>query len=225
MDRDGRPCGPVSRPVTRTADRQLTGAGDRLNTVIPLTTLAWREVHHGHLPLWNPYSALGVPLAFNLNPIAFSVPALFGYMFPLRLDCAARLITTLLISGTGVYVFGRVLRVGVLGSVFRRNCPQGQWRVGTSCMPSCHRRRGRGVGFSPPQFPSSGVNTDPAGSPPSQSSSTARSTRVNPQVLLELLVSRVVSVVFLGPRARRPGGLRAALRSAVDPAARIDVAR
>ena len=95
-----------------------TAVDDKVDSAIPLTTLAWREVHAGHLPLWNPYSALGLPLAFNLNSMALSVPALIGYVFPLRVDYAVQLITTLFISGTGVYVLGRVLRVGVLGSVF-----------------------------------------------------------------------------------------------------------
>src|ERR1700692_1590822 len=31
---------------------------DRITEMIPWTSLAWTQVHHGHLPLWNPYSAL-----------------------------------------------------------------------------------------------------------------------------------------------------------------------
>ena len=34
-----------------------TGPGDQIEMLIPWTTLAWTQVHHGHLPLWNPYSA------------------------------------------------------------------------------------------------------------------------------------------------------------------------
>src|ERR1700726_1383957 len=34
---------------------------DQVATIIPWTTLAWTQVHHGLLPLWNPYSALGTP--------------------------------------------------------------------------------------------------------------------------------------------------------------------
>ena len=48
-----------------------TAVEDKVDSAIPLSTLAWREVHAGHLPLWNPYSALGLPLAFNLNSMAF----------------------------------------------------------------------------------------------------------------------------------------------------------
>ncbi len=93
-----------------------TGHGDQIREMIPWTALAWTQVHHGHLPLWNPYSALGMPLAFNWQSSAFSVPALIGYLFPLHLAYTVGVITTLVIAGTGAYVLGRVLGLGVLGS-------------------------------------------------------------------------------------------------------------
>jgi hypothetical protein len=92
-----------------------TGHGDQIREMIPWTTLAWTQVHHGHLPLWNPYSALGMPLAFNWQSSAFSVPALLGYLFPLHLAYTVGVVTTLVIAGTGVYFLGRVLGLGVLG--------------------------------------------------------------------------------------------------------------
>jgi hypothetical protein len=90
-------------------------ASDQINFFIPFTNLAWTEVHHGHLPLWNPYNALGMPLAFNWESATFSVPALLGYLFPLHLAYTVQVIATLAIAGTGVYVLGRVLGLGVLG--------------------------------------------------------------------------------------------------------------
>ncbi len=84
--------------------------------MIPWTTLAWTQVHHGHLPLWNPYSGLGMPLVFNWQSASFSVPALVGYLVPVRLAYTVAQIVTLVIAGSGVYVLGRVLRLGVLGS-------------------------------------------------------------------------------------------------------------
>ncbi len=93
-------------------------AGDQADQIIPWTTLAWTQVHHGQLPLWNPYEALGMPLAFNWQTAAFSVPSLIGYLMPLRLAYTAQVIITLVIAGTGVYTLGRVLRLGVLASVF-----------------------------------------------------------------------------------------------------------
>jgi len=93
-----------------------TGHGDQIREMIPWTTLAWTQVHHGHLPLWNPYSALGMPLAFNWQSSAFSVPALIGYLFPVHLAYTVGVVTTLVIAGTGAYFLGRVLGLGVLGS-------------------------------------------------------------------------------------------------------------
>ena len=58
--------------------------GDLNDEVIPWISLAWTQVHHGHLPLWNGYEALGIPLAFNFGSAAFSLPALVSYLAPLR---------------------------------------------------------------------------------------------------------------------------------------------
>ena len=88
---------------------------DLITESIPWTALAWTQVHHATLPLWNPYSALGMPLAFNWQAATFSVPTLLGYLAPLRLAYTVQVLVTLVIAGTGVYVLGRVLHLGVLG--------------------------------------------------------------------------------------------------------------
>lgn len=93
-------------------------AGDQSDQLIPWSALAWTQVHHGQLPLWNPYSALGMPLAFSWQSGAFSVPALVGYLFPLRLSFTVEVLMTLVIAGTGAYVLGRVMRLGVLACIF-----------------------------------------------------------------------------------------------------------
>jgi hypothetical protein len=90
-------------------------AFDQISEFIPWTNLAWTQVHHGQLPLWNPYTVLGTPLAFNWQAGTFGVPALLGYLFPLRLAYTVQVMATLFVAGTGVYVLGRVLRLGVLG--------------------------------------------------------------------------------------------------------------
>ena len=90
-------------------------AFDQITEFIPWTNLAWTEVHHGQLPLWNPYTVLGMPLAFNWQAGAFGVPALIGYLFPLHLAYTVQVVVTLLIAGSGVYVLGRVLRLSVVG--------------------------------------------------------------------------------------------------------------
>ena len=92
-------------------------ATDLITQMIPWTVLSWTQVHHGHLPLWNPYSAMGTPLAFNWQAAAFSLPALIGYALPLRLDFTVQVLVTLAVAGVGAYVFARVLHLGVLGAV------------------------------------------------------------------------------------------------------------
>jgi len=90
---------------------------DQITQMIPWTSLGWTQVHHGQLPLWNPYSALGMPLAFNWQSASFSIPALAGYLAPLHLAYTVQVLVALAIAGTGVYVFTRVLGIGVLGCV------------------------------------------------------------------------------------------------------------
>ncbi len=89
---------------------------DQIEAIIPGSMLAWTQVHHGVLPLWNPYSVLGMPLAFNWQSAPFGLPALIGYLFPLHLAYTAGVVVTLLVAGTGTYVLGRVIGLGVLGS-------------------------------------------------------------------------------------------------------------
>ena len=106
--------------------------GDQINEMIPWTTLAWTQVHHGQLPLWNPYSALGMPLAFNWQSAVFSLPNLIGYLFPVRLMYTVQVMATLFIAGTGAYVLGRVLRLSVVacalaGTVFELSGPFFVW--------------------------------------------------------------------------------------------------
>ncbi len=90
---------------------------DLIAQMIPWTSLAWTQVHHGHLPLWNPYNGLGMPLAFNWQSATFGLPTLLGYLAPLRLAYTVQVVVTLVLAGTGTYVLGRVLGLGVTSSV------------------------------------------------------------------------------------------------------------
>ncbi len=92
-----------------------TESGDQIAQMIPWSTLAWTQVHQGHLPLWNPFNGLGLPLAFNWQSAAFSLPAAVSYLFPLHLAYTAQIIVTLVVAGTGAYALGGVLRLGVIG--------------------------------------------------------------------------------------------------------------
>ena len=91
---------------------------DQLDALVPWTTQVWTQVHHGTVPLWNPYSALGLPLAFNWQAAPFSLPTLVGYVFPVHLAFTVQIVVTLLTAGTGVYVFARALGLSVLACTF-----------------------------------------------------------------------------------------------------------
>ncbi len=89
---------------------------DLINSLIPWTTIAWHQVHQGHLPIWNPYNGLGMPLAFNWQTAPFGLPALVGYAVPVRYAFTTGVIVNLLVAGSGAYVLGRVLKMGVVAS-------------------------------------------------------------------------------------------------------------
>ncbi len=91
---------------------------DLTSLFIPFTHQAWTQVHQGHLPLWNPFSGLGMPLAFNWESAPFGLPALIGYTVPLRFAYTVGVLVTVVVAGTGAYAFGRVLRLGAVASAF-----------------------------------------------------------------------------------------------------------
>jgi len=91
---------------------------DQSDEVIPWITLAWTQVHHGHLPLWNGYEALGMPLAFNFGSGVFSLPALVSYLAPVRDVYLVQIIVSFVVGGTGAYFFGRVLRLHPVACAF-----------------------------------------------------------------------------------------------------------
>ncbi len=89
---------------------------DQLSAIMPWTVLATSQVHHGLLPLWNSYGGLGSPLAFNWQSAVFSFPALVGYLVPAHLSYTVTIVVTVIVAGTGSYVFARLLGVGVVGA-------------------------------------------------------------------------------------------------------------
>lgn len=105
--------GVTSVPGTVVHNRQTF---DQATQMIPWSSLAWSQVHQGHLPLWNPYSALGTPLAFNWQSAAFSLPALVGYALPMHLAYTVEVVGALVIAGSGTYVLSRLLGLGPLAS-------------------------------------------------------------------------------------------------------------
>ena len=70
----------------------------------------WRDVHAGHLPLWDPNLLLGLPELANLQSAPLSVPSLVSYLVPLRFAYTTSVIVRLCIAGSGCYAAARVLR-------------------------------------------------------------------------------------------------------------------
>ena len=109
-----------------------TYTGDQISAIMPWNALAWTQVHQGHLPLWNPYNGLGMPLAFNWQSAPFGLPTLVGYLVPLQDAYTVGIIVSVIVAGTGAYFLARVLQIGVLGctmagTVFELSGPFMQW--------------------------------------------------------------------------------------------------
>ena len=109
-----------------------THDSDLMDEIIPWTDLAWKQVHHGQLPLWNPYSGLGTPLVFNWQSASFSLPALIGYLVPIQFAFTVGVVVTTSIAGIGANVFARLLRLGILacalaGTIFELSGPMAAW--------------------------------------------------------------------------------------------------
>lgn len=105
---------------------------DLIDSLIPWWDTVWQQVHAGHLPLWNPYGGLGMPLAFNWQSAPFSLPALIGYLAPLRDAFTVGVVVNILVAGSGAYVLGRVLGMGAVasaavGTVFELSGPMAAW--------------------------------------------------------------------------------------------------
>lgn len=107
--------GLTARPGVRV---HSTFPSDQVLYFLPMLNLAWHQVHSGHLPLWNPYNVLGMPIAFSWQSGVFSLPVLVGYLFPLAYAYAAIIAVKLVVAGTGAYVLCRVLRLSPLSSAF-----------------------------------------------------------------------------------------------------------
>ncbi len=90
---------------------------DEIQEFIPWQALSWLQVHSGHLPLWDPFNLLGMPLAYNFEAAPFSLTVALGYAFPLALAHTATVYVRLVVAGSGAYVLSRMLRLGVPASI------------------------------------------------------------------------------------------------------------
>jgi uncharacterized membrane protein YidH (DUF202 family) len=94
-------------------------ASDQIRQMVPWTFLNWTEVHSGHLPIWNPYSGLGLPQLFNFQSAGLSLPMLVAYAFPVRFAYDILVIGKFVIAGTGIlFLCKRVLGLGWVAAAF-----------------------------------------------------------------------------------------------------------
>ena len=91
---------------------------DLVQQDLPWMNVAWRQVHEGSLPLWNPYSGLGMPLGLDFITEAFSVPMLVSYLVPLQYGLLTAVVVKMTIAGSGVFVLARVCRQRYLPAFF-----------------------------------------------------------------------------------------------------------
>lgn|GEM_PF-6886774 len=92
-------------------------AGDQARQDAVWANLNYLAVHSGRLPLWNPYSDLGLPELANFQSAPFSLPSLISYLFPLNISYTVIVIMKIIITGMGCYVLARVLRVSFALSI------------------------------------------------------------------------------------------------------------
>lgn len=92
--------------------------GDAVSQMVAWNTLDWQMIHHGQFPLWNHYSALGMPQFLNFESSVLSLPDLVSYAVPLKFAFLVVVFVKFVIAGSGVYVLARVLRLRVVSALF-----------------------------------------------------------------------------------------------------------
>ena len=88
---------------------------DQIDAIIPWTALAWTQVHHGFLPLWNPYSALGMPVDSTGSRRRSACRPCWATWCPYGSTTRFRPWPRWSSPVRGCTSYGRVLRIGALG--------------------------------------------------------------------------------------------------------------
>ena len=91
---------------------------DQIAQMAPWNFLDWTQVHGGHLPLWDAYSGMGTPLAFNFQSAPFALSTIAGYLVPLRFAYTMAVFTKMVLAGTGVFFFCRTIKLSNLSALF-----------------------------------------------------------------------------------------------------------
>jgi hypothetical protein len=83
--------------------------GDAVSQMVAWNDLNWRLIHAGLFPMWNQFSALGMPQFLNFESSVLSLPDLVSYLVPVRFAFLVVVFVKLLLASTGAYYFARVL--------------------------------------------------------------------------------------------------------------------
>ena len=96
---------------------EYLGGGDVISFSLQGLRLAQSEVHAGRLPLWNPYLAGGLPLWANPEYGLLYLPNWIMLVAPIHLGLSWVAAFHLFWAGLGLYVWGRLHRLGPGGAL------------------------------------------------------------------------------------------------------------
>ncbi len=82
---------------------------DLLVFFYPVPELAWRMIQAGQLPLWNPYSAFGTPLAAMADTLLFYPPTWLRFLLPFPSGFNLNIIVHFYLAALATYALGRKL--------------------------------------------------------------------------------------------------------------------
>lgn len=92
-------------------------ASDLTSLDLPGKVLFRDMVRQGRLPLWNPYIFSGVPFLADINFGLLSPFTLFYFFFAPYRALSLNIVTAVILSGIGMYAYGRALRMSRWGSL------------------------------------------------------------------------------------------------------------
>src|SRR5262245_31681427 len=91
--------------------------GDQTQHFYPDRVFARRELRRGEAPLWNPFILTGTPFLGAMVSAVFSPFNVFSYVGDLKRSFAWSALARLIVAGTGMYWFCRLLAVSPVASL------------------------------------------------------------------------------------------------------------
>ena len=91
---------------------------DQAAQFYPWRSVVRRLLQAGQLPLWNPYNSSGYPLLANTQSSVFYPVNLLADLFPIEYAFTVSAVLRIFITGLGVFLLGRELKLSVSGALF-----------------------------------------------------------------------------------------------------------